>query len=238
MDTDAGSPRTKAERRAGALWSDGQRAPWPLPHREAQTDQVNATWRSGVSRLLLERLPCPSASFPPQLPPLHPHHELKAQRFGGPRDWDFINMDKQCLCVRTQQPHCETAKLIHRPVPWRGCSQARLAFSLRFTFPGWRSSVSACVCLGRSGASLHTDEVSSGTWFQGLHLSQAWSWREIFYSQVQTQRTAKHKLFAKVKNVGLAIPYKVAYSQCKFSCNIVVKGAGTGTGMDNKWITG
>lgn len=50
------------------------------------------------------------------------------------------------------------------------------------------------------------DEVSPRTQFQGLNLSRAWSWREIFNSQVQMQKTGKHKLFAKEKNVKMDIP--------------------------------
>lgn len=56
-----------------------------------------------------------------------------------------------------------------------------------------------------SGAFLHTAEVSPGTQFQWLNLSQAWSQREIFYSQVQMQKTGKHK-FTKGENVDIDIP--------------------------------
>lgn len=49
-------------------------------------------------------------------------------------------------------------------------------------------------CSGLTWAALgplRTDKISPETQFQGLNLSPAWSWREIFYSEVQMQKTGK-----------------------------------------------
>lgn len=70
--------------------------------------------------------------------------------------------------------------------------------------------------LGHPGAFLHTDEVSPGTQLQGLTLSQAWSWRETFYSQMQMQKTGKHKLPA-LEKMGTWTFLKIWFGvQCKF----------------------
>lgn len=87
--------------------------------------------------------------------------------------------------------------------------------------------------LGHSEAFVHTDEVSPRTQFQGLNLSRAWIWGEIFYSQEKMQKTGKHELLAKGKYVNMAFLKIWFIFQCKLLVILWLKGKIPWTGIDN-----
>lgn len=134
-------PQTEAEERAGALESGRHRAPQPLSPGGDSGGPITATWQSRVSRLFLERLPCPSARTHPYNCLPFPPPRAQSPKKGAPETGTLPTWIK-CSCVKTHQ---ETANLLHGPGPWWGYSEARVTFSLRFTFPGRPSSAPACI---------------------------------------------------------------------------------------------
>lgn len=100
-------------------------------------------------------------------------------------------MNKQCSCVKklVASPSDSTPSLWYFPEAWLLWGQVPWVRGLLSLDGLPRHPLGSD--LGRSGAFLHTDEVSLETQFQGLNLSLPWSWREIFYSEVQVQKTGK-----------------------------------------------